>query len=618
MKTYQILLLEDSFLDAELIRSNLDDMDLKYQLTQVQTRADFLNLLQTETFDLILSDYSLPDFDGITALQIAQQICPETPFIFVSATLGEELAIEALKNGATDYVLKQRLNRLAPSVQRALRQAQEHQDLVAAQRERQEHHERLRLLFEMTSNLLSTKQPLSLLRNLFDKLSALMQLDCYFIFLLEESDGRRILRLQSWAGISEHVAGRFRIVEVGQCAFGWVARERCQIVINHVQQSHHPDVERIRELGMTAYAGQPLIAQGQLLGVLSFASKTRITFQPEEVAFLQAVSDQIAIALERAELLTSLQRQTEQLTQANRVKDEFLTILSHELRTPLNPILGWSKLLLKRRPDEETAVKALEIIERNARIQTQLIDDLLEVSRVLHGKLVLNCTPVDLVQTLEAALETTQLAARAKGIKLKITIGDRTWQQTDSSPENPSSTGSSIVPTPKRNPKFFVLGDAIRLQQVWWNLLSNAVKFTPQGGQVEIRVGSVYGLMPSDQPAASTSAVQEQAVNYVQVAVADTGIGIRHDFLPHVFDYFRQEDASTTRSFGGLGLGLAISRHVINAHGGTLQAESPGIGKGSVFTVNLPLLQEDYHRYTSHNDSSGRDFHGDFLSDPSR
>ena len=227
---------------------------------------------------------------------------------------------------------------------------------------------------------------------------------------------------------------------------------------------------------------------------------------------------------------------------ANRIKDEFLAVLSHELRTPLNPILGWSKLLRSRTFDKKTADRALETIERNAKLQIQLIEDLLDVSRILRGKLSLNICPVALASTIEAAMETVGLAAQAKSIQIQTMLDP--------------SVG-------------LVAGDPNRLQQVVWNLLSNAVKFTPDGGRVEVRL--------------------ERIDSQAQIKLTDTGKGISPDFLPHVFDYFRQSDSSTTRVFGGLGLGLAIVRHLVELHGGTVWAESPGEGQGTTFTVRLPL-----------------------------
>ncbi|MBD2296969.1 PAS domain S-box protein [Anabaena sphaerica FACHB-251] len=246
---------------------------------------------------------------------------------------------------------------------------------------------------------------------------------------------------------------------------------------------------------------------------------------------------------ERERLLQLEKAARKEAETANRIKDEFLAVLSHELRSPLNPILGWSKLLQEGRLDEKTSLIALQTIERNAKLQTQLIEDLLDVSRILRGKIALNTCPVNMVAVVESALETVRLATEAKQIQMQTVVTLDNGQ---------------------------VFGDAARLQQIIWNLVSNAVKFTPDGGQVEIRL--------------------DQIGTYVQIQVQDTGKGISPDFLPCVFDYFRQEDGTTTRKFGGLGLGLAIVRNLTELHGGTIQADSPGVGQGATFTLQLPLM----------------------------
>ncbi len=243
---------------------------------------------------------------------------------------------------------------------------------------------------------------------------------------------------------------------------------------------------------------------------------------------------------EKEQLFLSEKAAREAAERANRIKDEFLAVVSHELRSPLNPILGWSQLLQKGKLGPEQTKTALETIERNARLQVQLIGDLLDISRILRGKLSLDKSPVEISEIIISAVETVRQAAEQKNIKVTIT-------------KSPC----------------MVIGDAGRLQQVVWNLLSNAVKFTPEGGEVKIAV-----------------AVEE---NYANVQVTDTGKGIKAEFLPYVFEHFRQEDYSTTRQFGGLGLGLAIVRQVVDMHDGHVTVESPGENKGAIFTVQLPL-----------------------------
>ncbi|HSE32348.1 MAG TPA: ATP-binding protein [Pyrinomonadaceae bacterium] len=231
---------------------------------------------------------------------------------------------------------------------------------------------------------------------------------------------------------------------------------------------------------------------------------------------------------------------------ANRMKDEFLATVSHELRTPLNAIIGWTHMLRRGRLDDETESRALETIERNAKAQAQLVEDILDVSRMISGKLRLQKAPVDLVSVITGAVDSVQLAATSKNIEVHISL----------------ETGAQ-----------YVRGDANRLQQIVWNLLSNAIKFTDDGGRVEVGV--------------------ERRNSQIVITVTDTGLGIRKEFLPHVFDRFRQEDGASTRRHSGLGLGLALVKHLVELHGGRVSVASEGEGRGASFTVELPLAPEN-------------------------
>jgi signal transduction histidine kinase len=250
-----------------------------------------------------------------------------------------------------------------------------------------------------------------------------------------------------------------------------------------------------------------------------------------------------ALARHANELELLVQERTRELHRANQAKDEFLATLSHELRTPLTAIFGWAQMLRGGKLDEPTFRRALDSIERNARMQVQLIDDLLDISRIITGKLRLQVRPVELGPVIEAATDAVQPAAEAKGIVLVRQI------------------------QPKAG---LVSGDPDRLQQVVWNLLSNAIKFTSKGGEVTVSVLRVDSS--------------------VEVSVTDTGQGIDADFLPYVFDRFRQADSTTTRRYGGLGLGLSIVRHLVEMHGGTAMAESAGLGRGATFKARFPLV----------------------------
>ena len=248
-------------------------------------------------------------------------------------------------------------------------------------------------------------------------------------------------------------------------------------------------------------------------------------------------------AVERERLLKSELAARSEAERVSRVKDEFLATLSHELRTPLNAILGWSQLLRAGRGNPGEMEEGLSTIERNARVQTQIIEDLLDMSRIISGRIRLDIQRIDLVHVIEAALDTVRPAAAAKDISIKK---------------------SFALPTA------VISGDAARLQQVLWNLLSNAIKFTPRHGTVQV--------------------VLEPVNSHLRISVVDSGEGIRGDFLPHVFDRFRQADPSTTRRHGGLGLGLAIVKQLVELHGGSIHARSEGTGKGATFSVTLPVM----------------------------
>jgi signal transduction histidine kinase len=278
-----------------------------------------------------------------------------------------------------------------------------------------------------------------------------------------------------------------------------------------------------------------LTARGTLLGAVVLLREASRPFRAVEIEVAREVARRAGLAIDAA-------IRYEQAQAANRAKDEFLGIVSHELRTPLNAILGWTSILSRDLENRQTLEHGLRIIERNARIQAKLIDDILDVSRIISGKLRIEQRGVDLCAVLRAGVESVKNQAEAKGIEIGVEIADAPC---------------------------LALGDAERLQQVLWNLLTNAVKFTPKGGHVWVRLSRVR--------------------NSFVIAVKDDGKGIEGALLPHVFERFRQGDATPRRAHGGLGLGLAIARHLVEAHGGSIEAASDGTGAGSLFTVRLPI-----------------------------
>jgi len=592
MSSLRFLLLEDSPLDAELIQASLAEGGIEYELVRVDTRDAYLMALEQNGFDLILADYSLPTFDGVSALGVAQSMYPNLPFIFVSAVLGEEVAIEMLKSGATDYVLKQRLSRLVPSVRRALQEAEERSKRQAAEAALRQQSIRSQILAEvshaLSENLLDFQ---SVLNTIAQRCAELVGDSCVIRFLSEDGqwlklaaiyhrnpEFRQFIQVAMDAKQPASAGYHAQVLQTGKAVMV------SELELNQLQAALQPDLPSFLDrFPVSSLLIVPLSAQGRTIGTVGMLrEQPNHPFTPEEQDLLQSLADRAALSIENARLYQESQN-------ANRVKDQFLAVLSHELRSPLNPILGWTKLLRTRQLDEATTQRALSIIERNAKIQTQLIDDLLDVSRILRGKLNLTVRSVNLAETIEAAFETVRLAATTKTIQIRPDL-DRDIQ---------------------------VSGDAGRLQQIFWNLLSNAVKFTPEGGQVMVTlkrlplkqsanhrlehtqtISTLAPEKPATDPSTYPSSWLPQMAESVQIIVRDTGKGINPELLPHVFDYFWQADSSTTRSFGGLGLGLAIVRHLVELHGGTVWAESAGEGQGATFVVQLPLLKDEAQRMT--------------------
>ena len=307
------------------------------------------------------------------------------------------------------------------------------------------------------------------------------------------------------------------------------------------QNSPHRGMPR-GHLPVRSYLAIPVNSRsGEVLGALFFGHAEAGVFSENDERIIAGLAGQAAIAIDNARLFDAVVKARETAEIANRLKDEFLATVSHELRTPLNAVLGWTALLRSTQMDDARRARALETIERNARLQQKIVEDLLDVSRIIAGQLRLEKEPMPFRPIVEYAVESIRPLAAAKSIALTVELGD-----------DPA----------------ILIGDQARLHQVIWNLLSNAIKFTPDGGAVRVSLDVIESR--------------------VELVVADTGAGIAPEFLPHVFERFRQEDQRVTRVHGGLGLGLAIVRHLTEMHGGSVAAVSAGEGKGATFIVRLP------------------------------
>lgn len=495
-----------------------------YNLVQAKSGEEALKCLLHQDFAVILLDVQMPGMDGFeTATFIrARGRSRSTPIIFITAFSNNDAQVfKGYSLGAVDYLMKPieaeiLISKVAVFVElfqkteEVKRQAEELR-LVNAELSKSE--ERFRSL--------SASSPLGIYMADNDGCCTYMNQRCQTMcgFELQENltEGwRRAVHPEDWDRVLAKWLGWIEAGEDYSCEF------RLATSNGKTRWVHVHSAPMISDLG------KPM----------------------GHVGTIRDITDRKLAEEERGRLLRE-QVARQEAERANRLKDEFLAILSHELRTPLNAILGWAKLLRTRKFDEKTTNKALETIERNAKCQAQLIEDILDVSRILRGKLQLNLRPVDVVSAIETIVESNRPAADLKSISLTFNY----------SPD-------------ARN----VLGDGGRLQQVVWNLLSNAIKFTPVGGKVEVNLEAVG--------------------DWAQIQVTDTGIGISPEFLPFVFDRFRQADSTTTRSYGGLGLGLAIVRHLVELHGGTVKAQNNSDGAGAKFTVLLPLASGPGNRST--------------------
>jgi PAS domain S-box-containing protein len=634
----RILYLEDNPVDVELSRAVLEKDDLKCETTVVDTREDYVAALEVGGHDLILADYLLPSFDGMAALQIAREKRSLLPFIFVSGIMGEEIATESLKRGATDYVLKERLARLPSAVRRALVEAEERLRLRTAEAEREkllkelsvQHQQLMEVLRQMPAGVVIAEAPMGRLVMGNERVAQIWRHEFLSSANIEEyeawkgfhPDGRpyqprewpmarsitageavtneeaEILRGDGTRGVlsisSAPIRDREGRIVAGVATFfditerKWVERrlrEQAEMLdlaedailawepdgaISYwnraaeeiygysreeaVGRVPHELLETEAVEGLDTHLDS-LRLSGRWKGELRHRTKDGAEIIVESrMVFIELnghrlvleanrdITERKWVERERERLLENENAARREAENANRAKDEFLALLSHELRTPLTPMLGWTRLLRARPVKQEDSDSALEKIERAVESEIKLVGDLLDVSRIITDKMTLSLRRLDLRAIVETAAERARSAAEAKEIDLVVETGEE---------------------------EATVSGDPDRLQQVISNLISNAIKFTPPGGRIEARTELVDA--------------------HLELIIKDTGQGIDPEFLPHIFERFRQADSSATRAHGGLGLGLSITKRLVELHGGSIHVESDGEGRGSTFTVNLPL-----------------------------
>jgi signal transduction histidine kinase/DNA-binding response OmpR family regulator len=572
-----ILMVDDSPTNLLALESILHAPDRN--LVSTSSGDNALRYLLDHEVAVILMDVYMPDLDGLETAELirGRDRSRNIPIIFLTAdsTGGRHLS-RGYSLGAVDYIVKP----IEPDILRSkvavfvelFKKTQEIKRQAQLLREKNLELEnanlaRLGMLIDLGQELTAEHDPWRVLENFCR--SARQIVDAHESGVgVVNGDGKTLRYFFRSTG-NDDVASATDAPKIVRRALQHVITERRPLRLNDAD-----DLLRVK--GKTSelvhsFLGAPILSGSKVAGWLYLINKVNAEdFSEADERLAATLATQVAVAYENAMLYSDAQRHAMELQleiaerkqaeeeraqllireqaaraeaeQANRTKDEFLATLSHELRTPLSAILGWSHLVRSGKLDEPQMSRAFETIERNARSQSQLIDDLLDVSRIITGKLQIEPRPVDLCGVIEAASDAVRPALEAKSIKFEAVMASE----------------DCLVP-----------GDPNRLQQIFWNLFSNATKFTPEEGQVRVEVKRVDSA--------------------IRVSVSDTGVGITPEFLPYIFDRFRQADGSTTRIHGGLGLGLSIVKHLVQLHQGTVVVESQGKNQGSTFTVTLPL-----------------------------
>ncbi|MDZ8033378.1 MULTISPECIES: response regulator [unclassified Nostoc] len=565
-----ILLVDDKLENLLALEAILEK--LGENLVRATSGEEALRCLLHQDFAVILLDVQMPGMDGFETATLIRNRgrSRHTPIIFLTAfSTSDQMLFKGYALGAVDYLLKpldpniltSKVTVFVELFKKTEAIKQQTAQLVAVNTELRQSEERFRSL--------STCSPVGIFETDTEGDCKYTNPRYQIICGLKAAESLEKRWLES-----VHPEDRERAI-ASWSAYICEGREYSE---EFRFQAAHGNIRWVQ-----VRSSPMLSSQGDLLGYVGTLEDITERKQAEEVR-AQVIREQTA---------------RQEAEAANRMKDEFLAVLSHELRTPLTSMLGWSKILRTKKLDEKATSRALEAIERNAISQMQLIEDILDVSRIIRGQLRLNVSAVNLISVMEAALEAVRPLAEPKEIQLNTLLD--------------TSIGS-------------VYGDPARLQQIVWNLLTNAIKFTPKGGRVEVRLSKHFGFSISDFGVGATSTtistsqsnnlrfesdsenldsantdesnnlkskIQNPKSQYAQIEVIDTGVGISSEFLPKVFERFRQADSTTTRSHNGLGLGLAIVRHLVELHKGAIFAESLGTGQGATFTVRLPLLQDN-------------------------
>jgi signal transduction histidine kinase/DNA-binding response OmpR family regulator len=508
-----VLLVEDNDGDADLVSEAFGEIaHSEVEISRAVRMSVAIERLAARRFDAVLLDLSLPDAAGLDALVQMRTAAPTVPIVVLTGLANAAVGMKAIQHGAQDYLQKGHV--AGTELLRAIRYARERSQIV----------QRAHVLSAVSAAIVGSRDPESVLA----ALDVTLRKEYVHWFKVDGAS-------RAEPSVEDHLSAGDPPTQAAGQLFSSLQSVTSDLVPDYLTEP--------RSAGMCSAMVVPFQARGWAPGRLLFArSGEAEPFLAPDLLLGEEIARRTVAALEYAQLLALAQSERERAEVAGRARDEFLATLSHELRTPLNAILGWTVLLRDGKVDANRLPKVLETIERNARSQAALLEDIFEVSRIITGKIRLDFSLVDVSKVLTSAIESIAPAVQAKGLRVVVS-GD-------------AEVGS-------------VFADADRLLQIFWNLLSNAVKFTPEGGQVSIQL--------------------TRRLDSVDVIVSDTGQGIVAELIPHIFQRFRQGDSTTTRAHSGLGLGLAIVRHLVELHGGTIVAESEGPGRGAKFSLRLAV-----------------------------
>jgi signal transduction histidine kinase/DNA-binding response OmpR family regulator len=514
----------------------------QYRVEVVADGRTALDRIRADAPDLVLTDVMMPELDGfgLVAAVRGDDRTRSIPVILLSARAGEEARIEGLRAGADEYLVKPFSAReLLASVTSQLQLAEVRHESMRLLQENADVTETLNNVGAIVASDLDRTKVVQAVTDAATELTT-AQFGAFFYNVVDQRG--EAYTLYTISGVPREAFSKFpmpRNTEVFEPTFKGTGVVRSEDITKDPRYGHNAPYHGMPpgHLPVRSYLAVPVKGRaGEVIGGLFFGHSAVGQFSAHHERVAVGIAAWASVALENARLYASVQ-------DASRLKDEFLATLSHELRTPLNAILGYARMLGAGIVGPDKRERAIATIERNATSLTQIVEDVLDISRIVSGKIRLNVQPVDLPDIVRSAIDAIAPAADAKGVRVEVLID------------------------PQAAP---ISGDPERLQQVLWNLLSNAVKFTNRAGKVQVRL--------------------ERVNSHVETTVSDTGVGIAPEFLPYVFERFRQADAGIARERGGLGLGLSIARQLTEMHGGTIEAASGGLDQGATFRVRLPLM----------------------------